>query len=425
MKFIEKVNKEKGTGIWTVIIENEEWNSYLSKAKKRILDNLEIKGFRKGKVPQSIANKHITEGNVLKNTHYFALTPAYNFAIGQKNKAETFGRIRPIVKKLSVAEYVLELHFDLKPEINIKKYTGFNIPKKEIKVTKEEQDREIAEYTNKYAMFEDDKGPIKNKNWIIFDFKGYIDDVAFPGGEGKKYELEIGSKKFIDGFEEQLIGMKKGDEKSIKVTFPADYAKIDLQNKTARFDVKIHEVKTKKDPELTEELIIGLNIKGVSTLEQFKNFIKKQIKDKKEAEYKDEFLSTLFQKIAKDSNVIIPESIIKKEIEVLKKELEDRLTAKNINIKTYKQISGLTDDDIETNLFEDAKIRIEGQIIKEHILNNEKITVDDKEVEKEYETLAERFNIDVKMLKDGIIKKDRLINQIKNKKLNDFLYKNN
>ncbi|WP_425380492.1 trigger factor [Spiroplasma endosymbiont of Stenodema calcarata] len=429
MKFKAEKIQDKGIGKWYVTIEGSEWTDYIKKAEAKAANALEIPGFRKGKVPADLLKKHLTEAKILDAAHQLVVNKAYKFAFDQKSEIEPFSSPAPRVKKISKTEYILELEFDLKPEVKINKYTGFkneNLKKAEIVVKPADIKDNIDQLRNRFAIFKPKTAAIEKGDTVIFDFEGFVDDKPFKGGKATDFTLEIGSGQFIPGFEEAMIGFKTGDHKDINVTFPADYQVEELRSASAVFKLNIKEVKAKELPELNDELAKDINLKGIDTLAKLEKHVKNNIQEQLLKQEYDHFIGNLFRLIAEDSKIALPESVIRKEANQLKHEFEQKLQGQQIDMKTYKKRTGMTEEEIFEELFKDAKNRLENGVIVDAVVQAEKIVANDAECEAQYEKLGKQFGIDGKTLKETkLVSEQQVKEQVIHDKVFAFLYQNN
>ncbi len=429
MKFKAEKIQDKGIGKWYVIINGTEWTDYIKKAEKKAAEQLEVPGFRKGKVPTDLIKKHLTEAKILDAAHHLVVNKAYKFAFDQKSDIEPFSSPVPSVQKISKIEYILQLEFDLKPEVKISKYTGFTdkeLKKTKIEVKKSDIDDNINQLRNRFAIFKPKTTEITTGDTVIFDFEGFVDGKPFKGGKATDFTLEIGSGQFIPGFEEAMIGLKTGDKKEINVTFPDDYHVEELKSTPAIFKLNIKEVKTKELPELNDELVKDVNLKGIDTLTKLEAHVKNNIYEQLLKQEYDHFICHLFRLIAEDSKISLPESIIRKEANQLKHEFEQKLQGQQMDIKTYKKRTGMSEEDIFNELFKDAKNRLENSVIVDAVVQNENITATEAEIDEQYEKLGKQFGIDGKALKETKLVSDQQVKeQVMHDKVFAFLYQNN
>ncbi|PPE06252.1 trigger factor [Mesoplasma corruscae] len=425
MKFTEQKFTEQGTGKWIVYIDGQEWTDVLKKAKNRVISNLEVPGFRKGKVPPAQVEKYASPSKIYNEAYRMMISPAFDFARSQDVKVEPMNSPTPLPKKVSEKELVIEFIFDLKPEIKLGQYKNIKtIEKPKTEVTDEEIAAAIDQYCEQFTMekTKDSKESIVNGDAVIFDFEGFLDGVAFKGGEAKGHRLVIGSKQFIPGFEESMIGLKLGNHE-IEVVFPNDYTP-ELANKKAIFKLNITEIKTRELPKKDDELVKDLNLPGVNTYKEFEARVKSDIQKQKETNLKNQFVNDLIVEIAKNSTIELPKSAIENQTADLKKQFEEELKKQNMDIKKYKKKTGLSDEQINEELKFDAIAKLQSYLITSEIRAKEKFKVSENHLNAKYEMFASQFGIDVEQVKT-MINPEILNGEIINELLVDFLYSNN
>ena len=240
-------------------IDGEAWKNALDKAFKVKSKDAKVDGFRKGKVPRDIYEKHFGKESLWLEAADTVLQDAYTKAMEESKLVPV---VQPDVSLKNLSDELVEFTFKIitKPEVNVKKYKGLKVAKEEVKVTKEEIEHELSHVLEKYTELVTKEGKVENGDIAVIDFEGFKDGVAFDGGKGENYSLEIGSHTFIPGFEEQVIGMSAGEEKDINVTFPEDYGVKDLKGAPVVFKVKVNEVKTKEARELDEDFFEDLGL---------------------------------------------------------------------------------------------------------------------------------------------------------------------
>ena len=281
------------------------------------------------------------------------------------------------------------------PEVEIKKYKGLKINKEEAKVTKEEIDHEIGHLLAKYSeLVVKEFGEVEEGNIAVIDFEGFKDGVPFEGGKGENYPLEIGSKTFIPGFEEQVIGMKKDEEKDIKLTFPEDYHVEDLKGKEVVFKVKVNEIKEKVTRELDEEFFEDLGLEGVTSEETLREEIEKNIKANKEHELEEKYIDEILAKIAEQTTTEIPEELKEEEINHMIKRFEEQVRMQGLSLETFFEITKSTEEDLRKQMQPEAEKHILYRFIIDKIKKEEKIEVSEKEANDEADELCKRYEMD-------------------------------
>lgn len=373
-------------------VEGEEWTKALDESFKKAQKNVKVNGFRKGKVPRNIFEKNFGIEALYEEAINIVLPESYTKALGKDN-------LIPIVapkidiKEINKDYVIIVFTITTKPDVNVKKYTDLKVKKDNVNVTEEELDSEIGKLLEKYADIVVKDGKIENGDTAVIDFEGFKDGVAFEGGKGENYPLEIGSSAFIPGFEEQLIGLKPGDEKDVNVTFPEDYHAEDLKGAPVIFKVKVHEVKTKQLPEMNEEFFKDLGFEDVETEEQLRDLIKVDMEAKKEYEIENKYVDELLEAAAKNTEVELPEELIEEEIHRMMHQYEDNLKMQGITLEMFYQFTNSNEEALKDQMREEAQKRVKYRFMLEEIAALEKIEVSDEDAEKEAEDLAKKYNV--------------------------------
>lgn len=425
MKFTELKIIEQGQGKWIVTIDGAEWVETLKKAKNRVIANLEVPGFRKGKIPAAQAEKYVTPSKIYNEAYRMMVSPAFDFARSQEVKIEPMNSPEPIPAKVSDKELVLEFLFDLKPEITLGDYKNIKTIKKEaIDVTNEEVEAVINQYCEQFIMEKpkaaDSK--VESGDVVTFDFKGFMNGEAFKGGEAKGHKLVIGSNQFISGFEDSMIGLGLGETK-INVVFPENYSP-ELANKSATFELNIIEIKSRELPKKDDELAKDLNLPNVETYAQFETKVKEDVLKQKTQNVKNQFVNDLILEIIKNSTIELPKTSIENQAADLRKEFEAQLKQQGLDFKKYKKVTGLNEEQIKAELLADAKNKLETYLVTTEIKNKEKFEVTNEAINAKFENLAAQFGIPSEQIKT-MVNPEMLKTEIINDLLVDFLYSNN
>lgn len=382
-------------------VEGKEWEDAITKSFNKNVQNVKVDGFRKGKVPRNIFEKKFGKESLYNDAIDFVLQEKYATVI---KDSKLIPIIQPTIdiKEIDDEKLVLTFRITTKPEVKVEKYTKLGVKKGEVKVTEEEVKSRINSLLEQYADIVIKDGKIENGDTAVIDFEGFKDGVAFDGGKGENYPLEIGSNTFIPGFEEQLIGLKAGDEKDIKVTFPEDYASEELKGQEAVFKIKVHEVKTKELPEMDEEFFKDLGYEGVETEEQLKDLVKADLEAKQEYELENKYVDDLLEEAAKHTVVDLPEELVHEEIHRMMHQYEENLKMQGITLDMFYQFTNSTEEDLEKQMHPEAEKRVKYRFMLEEIATIEKVEVTDDEANKEAEDLAKKYNTT----------KEELLNQI-------------
>jgi trigger factor len=239
-----------------------------------------------------------------------------------------------------------------------------------------------------------EEGTLEKGQTAVFDFEGFKDDVPFEGGKAENYVLEIGSGRFIPGFEEQMVGMKPNEEKEIEVTFPEDYHAEELKGQKAKFRIKLHEIKQKVLPELNDEFVKTLNIENVKTVEEYKEYIRERLATEKKAASDNKFEYDLLNKVCENAKVDIPEVLIEQRKDSMVRQEENRAKPYNISFEQLLAYQGMTLDQYKEQITEPARQDVLRELVLNKIIEVENITLEDEDFQKGYQTLAEMYNQD-------------------------------
>ena len=379
-------------------IDGEVWTKALDKAFKEKQKDAKVDGFRKGKVPRNIYEKHFGKESLFIPAADYVLQDAYMKAMDESKLVPV---VQPSVDLKSLDESGVEFIFKIvtKPEVKIKKYKGLGVKPEKVKVTKEEVEHEIKHLLEHYAEVVTKDGKVEKGDIAVIDFVGKKDGKEFDGGKGENYSLEIGSNTFIPGFEDQVIGMKAGDEKDINVTFPEDYGVEELKGAPVVFSVKVNEVKVKKERELDEDFFEDLGDEKITSKETLEKEIESSIKAQKELQAENEHVDKLLEEIGKQVEVDIPEEMVNEEVDNLMKRFEEQLRMQGISLEVYYQFTASDEAALRSQLEKEAYSNVLYRLMLEEIMNLEKIEVTVEEAEKEAEELAKKYQ----MAKDELL----------------------
>jgi len=373
-------------------ISGEEWKKALDNTFKVKQKDAKVDGFRKGKVPRDIYEKHFGKESLWLDSADSVLQKAYLQAM---TESKLIPVVQPQVELKTLDDTGVEFSFKIitKPEVKIKKYKDLGVKPQEVKVEKDEIDQEVNRLLEKFAELKVKEGKVQNGDIAIIDFEGFKDKKAFEGGKGSNYSLEIGSNTFIPGFEEGVIGMKAGDEKDIKLTFPKDYGVESLAGQEVIFKVKVNEVKEKVKRSFDEDFFADLGMKDVKSEKELRSEIKKTIEEQKKLSAENTYIDELLEKISKNVEVDIPEEMVDEEIHNLKHRFEHELSHQGLNLDTYYKFTNSTEADLNNQLEKEAYQTTLYRLMLEEIRNLEKIEISDKEVEEESTKLAEKYQM--------------------------------
>ena len=311
--------------------------------------------------------------------------------------------VQPEVNLKNIGEDGVEFTFKIitKPEVKVNKYKGLNIKPEKIEVTEDEINHELGHLLERYTELVTKDGKAEKGNIAIIDFEGFKDGVAFDGGKGENYSLEIGSNTFIPGFEDQIIGMKAGDEKDINLSFPEDYHVKDLAGAPVVFKVKVNEVKEKKQRELDEDFFDDLGMEGIDSEEKLRNEIKESIKAQKEMDAENKYVDAILEGVSKNVDVDIPEEMVNEEVNRLMDRFKEQMKMQGISLDLYYQFTGSTEEQLKSQMEKEAFNNVLYRLMIDEIKVMEKVVITDEEADKEADELAKKYNM----------KKDEFLNQ--------------
>ena len=376
-------------------VEGKEWEEALDKAFKEANKKAKIDGFRPGHAPKEVFIKKYGEQALYMDAAEAVVDGAYEKMLkeNEKDLEDLVARPDVQVKEINGEGVTFNFVLTMRPEVKLGDYKKINVKREKAKVTAEEIEDTIENIRHRYAEDVLKDGEIKDGDVAVIDFDGFVDGVAFEGGKGENYSLKIGSGTFIPGFEEQLIGLKSGDEKDVEVTFPEDYHAEELKGKKATFKVKVHEVKEVKVPELDKDFFEDLGMEGVDTKEKLEAKISESILTNKESELENKYIDELLEAAAKDTEVDIPEVMIDDELERMIREYDSHLRSQGITLEQFYKLTNSDEEALKSQMRPEAARRVKHRLMLEEIAKQEKIEISDEEANKEAERLAENYQI--------------------------------
>lgn len=376
----------------TVAFDQEEWKAAQTKALDKLAKNVKIDGFRPGKAPAAMVKARVSKAAVLEEATNMIIQEKF---VSVLTEAGVDPVAQPTLNVTTVNADTLEVQFlvPVKPTVELGEYKGLEVKKTRVTVTKKEIEEQLNNYQSQFAELSvKEDGKVAKGDTAVIDFEGFVDGVAFEGGKGENYPLEIGSGSFIPGFEDQLIGLTVDKETDVVVTFPEDYGAADLAGKEATFKVTVHEIKEKHLPEIDDELAKDVNIDGVETLEQLKAHIKADIKSRKEMENENKFMDDLYKAIVASSKVEDSVALVEQEQGYMLQEIEQNLQRQGINFEVYEQFTGKSKEDIKEDIKAQAEERVKLNAILSAIIEAEKLEVSEEELNTELQNIADMYN---------------------------------
>ncbi len=389
---------EGSMGELTAEFSGAEWTDAQKVAFNKIAKTVRLDGFRPGKAPAALLKKRIPTAQVLQEALDTVLSKNY-MTLLTENNVEPIAQPELTVESMDEEKVSIKLKITVRPEVTLGEYKNLDIKKAAVRVTQKEIQARIDELRNEYAVLEDKEGAVENGDTAVIDFEGFLDGVAFEGGKGENHPLEIGSGSFIPGFEEQIIGMNVNETKDINVTFPEEYQAEDLAGKEVVFKVTVHEIKTKILPEVDDELAKDINIEGVETVKDLEAHVKSELKAQKTQKAENDYSEAVFKKVIENSTVEVPDVMVEQEMQGMLQEIVGNLQQQGLDFETFKAITGKSTEDIKEEIKDQAKERVQLNLILAEIVKAENIEVSEEELNEELKTIASYYGKDVEEIK--------------------------
>ena len=418
------LNKEDGKVVIAFSATKEEFAKGLDQAFKRAVKRVNAPGFRKGKLPRAVFNKMYGEEALYQDAVDYVLPRAYTKAI---DELEVSPLAMPDidVKEISKEEGVkFEAVVTVKPNVELGEYKNLGLEKDSVEVTDADVEERLDSLLSRQAEWQIKEGESKKGDIVVIDFKGFIGDEAFEGGEAKGYELELGSGSFIPGFEEQLEGKVAPVDTEVNVTFPENYQVADLAGKEAKFEVTVHDVKEKVLPELTDEFVKEFSKEAASTVAEYKEKLKEEIKLEKEnlaeKSYSDKVISTAVE----NAKLSVPEKLVEQEVDSMFEQFTGNLSRQGLSFDLYQQFTGKGEAELKAEMKSDAENKIKTSFVLGEIAEVEKVEVTEADIDAEVKELATMYNMTEEGIKQRISVED-LRGELVIQKTVDFLKANN
>jgi len=390
---------EKNLVKLTFEVPAEDFAKAINDSYKKNAKKFNIPGFRKGKAPKAIIEKYYTEAVFYDDAINAVLPDAYDAAVKEAG-VDVVARPEIDVDEIKKGENVVFTALvTTKPEVKLGDYKGIEIPKFDYTVTDEDVQKEIEAAQQKNARVTTlDEGAVENGNIAVIDFEGFCDGVAFEGGKGEDYDLEIGSNTFIPGFEEQLVGAKVGDLVDVNVTFPEEYHAPDLAGKEALFKVTVKEIKVRELPEVDDDF--ASEASEFETLADWKADIKAKLEEKAVDRAKIDSENAVVEKVVENAEVEIPAAMLDAQVEREYQEFAQRLMYQGMNIDMYMQYTGSTEEIMKEQMKPQAEKKLLGSLVLEAIQVAEGIEAGPEEVELELVDMSKKYNMELDKLKE-------------------------
>lgn len=388
----------------TFEVSKETFNENIEVAYKKIRGQFNIQGFRKGKAPkQMIISQYGKE--VFHEEALNSFMPELLEKAVVENNLEIVSRPYTKVVEGEGDTVSVEVQIFVKPEVNVSNYKGVKVSKPDLEVSDEEVIEKInAEREKSVRLVDDNEKAVENDDLVTLDFEGFMDGVAFEGGKGEDYDLIIGSKTFIDTFEEQLIGLKVGEEKTITVNFPQNYGQASLAGKPAEFKVKINGIKSRELPELNDEF--AKDVSEFDTLDAYKNSIKEEVAKTKADGAKNKKENEIMEKLIEETEINVPVVMIESQIDNQVRSFEQQVRQQGIELEQYLQFMGQTMQSLRDVYRGQSEKQVRGRLILESIAKTEAFEVSESEVDGEIQRISDMYNIPTENIKSSMRSED-------------------
>jgi trigger factor len=403
MSTIENIDVNKIRITFTATAEELEKGMDYSYKKNR--DSIQVQGFRKGKAPRKIIEMQYGKGIFLDDAINFVLQSAYPAAV-KENNLEVVSQPEIDIKEMGDDGVTFTADVFVKPEVKVSDYKGLTFKKLETEPTDEEVEAAVKreQEKNSRIVTVTDRA-VQNGDIATIDFKGYVDDVAFAGGEGKDYDLEIGSHSFIDTFEDQLVGANVGDDVVVNVTFPENYGQADLAGKAAKFEVEVKDIKVKEYPEINDEYVADTT--EFETVEEYKNDLRGKLIATKIEEAKNAKENEIMSKLVEKAEMVVPDCMIESDIDNKINEFQMNLQQQGFTLDLYLQYMGQNMDTMRDAYRPMAERQVKTRLALEAVAAQENIEVTDEDVEAEVQRIADNYKIDVNTIKATLRDEDK------------------
>ena len=382
---------------YNVKLEGKEWKDCLKQAFDKKKKDIKMDGFRKGQVPYDVYVKKMGVEVLYMDAVDIAVDILYAKLL--KDDKTIIPAATPGIDIKNITHDEIEIEFTLvsAPKVELGKHTKLGVKKEEVVITDSQIEHELHHLQEQFVEVKDldDDAAIKEGNVAVIDFEGFKDGKAFKGGKGEDYSLEIGSHTFIPGFEEALVGLKKGDTKDVNVTFPENYHSEDLKGQPVIFKVTVKAVKERVLPEFNKEFFEDLNVGGVESLDDLKKYIKENMTAERSKQLEDEYLFKCLDEVVKNSKFDIPEEMTDDETNRLVREFSEKLSYQGLKLEDYLKYINSTIDDFKATLKDEANKRVGYRLIMDAVIENEKIEVSEEELESELKKTSEEYKMSV------------------------------
>ena len=398
MKVTNVEKKEKSTVELTIQVEAAEFEEAVQKAYLKNRSRIAVPGFRKGKAPRKIIENMYGAGVFYEEAINAVYPGAYEAAVKEQG-LEDMGH--PVMDIVEVGKDGLTFTalVSVRPEVKLNQYKGLTAPKTVAEVTEEDIEKELQPYVRRATRLVAVEREIQKGDTAVIDFEGFDNGVAFEGGKGENYSLEIGSGSFVPGFEDQLIGLKAGDEKDLDITFPEDYVK-DLAGKSVVFKIKVHEVKESQAPQVDDEF--AKDVSEFETLADFKKDLGEKLAKRREDQAQENFENAIMEQLVDNLEAEIPDGMVETQLDRIMDEYAMRMQSQGMSMKDYMDMMGMNANMMRASAKPAALRQVQLELALTAVAEAEKIEISEEDCEKEIANLADQYKLSVDQVKATI-----------------------
>lgn len=396
VKSVEK--QEKSTVELVIEVSHEEFEAAIEKVYKKQRGKINVPGFRKGHAPRKIIEGMYGSGVFYEDAINESYIDYYQQALEQE-KLDAVAWPQVEIQEVGREGYTFKAVVTVRPEVKLGEYKGLTAEKPEVTVTDEDIENELKPYINRATRMVTAEREAKLGDTVVIDFEGFLDGKPFDGGKAEGHNLELGSGSFVPGFEDQLVGMKAGEEKKIDITFPEDYH-ADLSGKAVVFQVKVDEVKEKQLPVVDDEF--AKDVSEFDTLDAFKKDLGEKLKARRENINQQDFEKALIEQVMDNMQVEVPDAMVDFQADQMINEMAQRLAAQGIPFEQYMAMTGMNAETMKASAHDAALERVRRELALDAVALAEGITVSDEEMDEEYKRLAEQYSMELDKVKDAV-----------------------
>lgn len=415
---------EGNQGVLTVEVDAETVNQGLNTAFQKVVKTINVPGFRKGKMPRPLFEQRFGVEALYQDAIDAILPEAYGNAIDETG-IEPVDRPEIDVEQFEKGKpFIFTAKVTVKPDVTLGEYKGLEVEKESEEVTAEDVENELKDLQKRHAeLVVKEDGAVENDDTVVIDFEGFVNGEAFEGGQAENYSIVIGSGTFIPGFEEQLVGMKTGEQKEVEVSFPEEYHAEELAGQPATFKVTLHEIKSQELPELNDDFAKETD-EEVETLEALKTKVQERLTEQKKNASEQKLRDDLVEKAVANAQTDVPDAMIDAEIDRMLQEFTQNLSMQGMNLDLYYQFSGQSEEDLRGQMKENAETRVRTSLTLEAIAEAENLEPTDEDVNAEVAKMSEQFGLSAEDIQKALGSLEGMKADLKIRKAVEFLVEN-